>query len=115
MNTLALSDTWDLVVKSGNLVVSTGPTAIAQDVASAVRLFKGELWYDTVSGVPYFKDILGQVPSGVVSARLVAAGLTVPNVIRIRVSLDPIGNNRQLTGMLTITDDRAQTTTIALS
>jgi hypothetical protein len=110
MRTLALGSGWDLTVTSGNLSVIDGSAAIAQDVASAVRLFRGELWYDTTRGVPYFEAILGQAPpAGVVTARVTAAALTVPHVVRVRDALDPVGVDRRLTGTLTITDDRGQT------
>ena len=40
--------TWDLCLDAnGNIAMATGPYAIAQDVASAVRL-----WHDTTKGVP---------------------------------------------------------------
>ena len=64
MRTLLLdTQTWDLVLDAfGNIAVADEPYAIAQDVASAIRLFNGELYYDTSKGVRYFEDILGQAP-----------------------------------------------------
>ena len=63
-NTLLLDQSaWDLVIDSaGNIAMATPPYALAQDVASAVRLFLGELWYNTPKGIPYFEDVLGQLP-----------------------------------------------------
>jgi hypothetical protein len=116
VRTLALTDDWDLYVDgSGNIATVDGPAAIAQDVASATRLFRGELWYDTTQGVPYFEEILGRAPpTGLISARLVAAGLTVPHVLRIRVTLDPLTVERRLTGTMRITDDRGTVVTANL-
>lgn len=55
--------TWDLCRDAyGNIAVAAEPYAIAQDVASAVRTFRGEAWYDTSVGVPYWQDILGKRP-----------------------------------------------------
>ena len=65
MGTTLLLDqtTWDLCLDAyGNIAVAAEPYAIAQDVASAVRTFRGECWYDTSVGVPYWQDILGKRP-----------------------------------------------------
>ncbi|QTD90835.1 hypothetical protein [Burkholderia anthina] len=65
MGTTLLLDqvTWDLCADAyGNIAVAAEPYAIAQDVASAVRTFRGEAWYDTSVGVPYWQDILGKRP-----------------------------------------------------
>jgi len=59
--TLLLDRTvWDLVLDSnGDIALASPPYALEQDVASAVRLFLGELWYDTTKGIPYLKKFLG--------------------------------------------------------
>ena len=65
MGTTLLLDqtTWDLCLDAyGNIAVASDPYATAQDVACAVRTFKGECWYDTARGVPYWQDILGKRP-----------------------------------------------------
>ncbi|HFT8008547.1 TPA: hypothetical protein ACU9T0_006591 [Burkholderia cenocepacia] len=64
MDTLLLDQqTWDLCLDAyGNIAVASSPYATAQDVASAVRTFRGECWYDTSVGVPYWQDILGKRP-----------------------------------------------------
>ena len=112
MNTLRLDpDTWDLVVTpSGDIAVATGAYAIAQDVASAVRLFSGELWYDTSQGLPYFQQILGKLPSlQFMKSKFIVAGLTVPGVVSIKCFLTgPPKATRELGGQLQITDDRGQ-------
>lgn len=112
MNTMLLdAATWDLAVTpSGDIAVSTGPYAIAQDVASAVRLFQGELWYDTTQGLPYFQQILGRLPSlQFLKTKFIAAGMTVPSVVSIACFLSgPDKATRQLGGQLQITDDRGQ-------
>src|SRR6266704_6800537 len=107
MDTLYLNpSTWDLSVdKFGNIASVSDGYAIAQDVASAVRLFKAELWYDTTQGVPYFNQILGQVPPiGFLAAKFAAAGDTVPEVASIEVTLNPVTSKRVLTGSLKITN-----------
>ena len=97
--------TWDLTLDSdGNIALAAPPYALAQDVASACRLLEGELWLDTTKGVPYFAEILGQLPSiGLIKARLVAAALTVPAIVDAVVYLDDIAD-RQVTGQVHATD-----------
>ena len=65
MNTLLLDTVaWDLVLDSnGNIALAQPPYATAQDVASAIRLFLGELWYDQTQGVPYWQQFLGFNPT----------------------------------------------------
>ena len=61
MNTLLLDRTvWDLVLDAGgNIARASNPYAVAQDVASAIKLFRGELFYDTAKGIPYWTEVLG--------------------------------------------------------
>lgn len=67
---MALKDTllldtliWDLVLDiNGNIAKASQPYAPAQDAASAIRLFQGELWYDTTQGIPYWTQIFGVSP-----------------------------------------------------
>lgn len=108
MDTLKLdTDTWDLTVDaSGNIAVATGPEAIAQDVASSVRLFSGELWYDTTQGVPYLQQILGKLPSAqFMKTQFIAAGMGVPGVVSIKCFLTGLDPKRGIGGQLQITDN----------
>lgn len=109
--------TWDLAVDaSGNIAVASDPYSIAQDVASACRLFRGELWYDTTQGVPYLGQILGKLPpAGFIQAQLVQAGKTVPEVVGIKAALSGVGRDRRVTGTLSITDNRGQTSTVTMN
>ena len=106
MKSLLLDRTvWDLVLdSSGNIACATEPYAIAQDVATACRLFAGELWYDTTQGVPYFSEILGhQPPMALVQSRLVDAALTVSGVVSAQVLISSLAN-RTLTGQVQFID-----------
>lgn len=106
MNTLLLdTQIWDLCLDaSANIAVASEPYAIAQDVASALKLFAGELWYDNTRGIPYFENVLGQYPpSGYLIAQFEAAALTVPGVVQAQcINLQL--NNRQLTGSVEVID-----------
>ncbi len=84
LNTLLLdTQAWDLVLDSnGNIALAAPPYSTAQDVASAIRLFLGELWYDTKQGVPYWQQLLGANPTNSqVASAFNAAALTVPGVV----------------------------------
>lgn len=98
---------WDLVLDiSGNIALASPPYAVAQDVASAIRVFQGDLWYDTTVGIPYFERVLGQAPSmQYLRSQIEARALTVPGVVRAQclfVKLDSA--TRVLQGQCKIID-----------
>jgi hypothetical protein len=106
MNTLLLDvTTWDLCVDaSGNIAMATDPYALAQDAACAIKLFAGELWFDTTQGVPYFDQILGQPLSlEFMRTQYVAAAMSVPGVVAAEVFFTGIVG-RALSGQVQITD-----------
>jgi hypothetical protein len=112
MKTLLLDrTTWDLVADaSGNIAVASDPYSKAQDAASAIKLFSGELWYDTTKGVPYFSQILGRSPSlQLMRQYFVTAALTVPGVIKARVFFTSVAG-RNVTGQVQVTDKTGSTT-----
>lgn len=96
---------WDLVLDANNnIAVASPPYQLAQDAASAIKLFLGELWYDTTQGVPYFPLILGQTPPlSLIKAKLVAAAKTVPGVTNAQVFVSSI-TERGLNGQVQILD-----------
>lgn len=114
-DTLLLDQTtWDLCLDaSGNIAVAAAPYAMAQDVASAIRLFAGEAYYDTSKGVPYFGQILGRFPpASLIKAQLVKAARTVPGVVAAVCSLSAI-RNRALTGQVQVTDRAGVTLSVS--
>ena len=96
---------WDLCVDAGgDIAVAQPPYALAQDAASAIRLFAGELYYDVSQGVPYFTDILGQFPSlQTLKTDFANAALTVPGVVEAVAYVTGI-QNRQVMGQVQVTD-----------
>lgn len=105
MRTLLLDrTTWDLCKDlNGNIAVADEPYAIAQDVASALRLFLGECWYDTSRGIPYKEQILGAfVPINTVKSLLLAGARTVPGVVSAVMYIASIAN-RTLIGQVQVT------------
>jgi len=100
------TEQWDLVIDSaGNIAVAQPPYSIAQDVASAIRLFLGELWYDTGKGVPYFEGVLGMLPSrSLLIGYLEAAALTVPGVVSAQCIITQFVD-RQVHGQVRFIDE----------
>lgn len=102
MKSLLLDRTnWDLCKDAdGNIAVASEPYSLAQDVACACRLFRGELWYDTTKGIPYFEEILGHLPpAAVIKAEYVRAAQTVPDVVNARCFLRDL-TKRVLNGQI---------------
>lgn len=105
MLTLPLNTaTWDLQLDSnGNLNLTTPDLSIAQDVASAIRTFLGECWYDTTLGLPYFQTILGQRPPfSLLKGYIEAAALGIAQVLTASVAQLAL-TNRRLTGTVYVT------------
>jgi hypothetical protein len=102
-------DAWDLTLDAnGNVVLATPAYSLAQDVASAVKLFAGELWYDTTKGIPYFADILGQLPPASLFMRyLEDAALTVPGVVNSQINFSAF-DNRSVTGQIFFIDETGE-------
>jgi hypothetical protein len=106
MDTLLLDrSTWDFVLDvGGDIAIASNPYALAQDAASAIKLFQGELWYDTTQGVPYWTQILGKPPNfNLIKAKFVLAALTVPEVVAARVFISSF-SERKITGQVQVTD-----------
>ncbi len=105
MDTIYLTPSWGMTVDaSGNIAMATAEYAIAQDVASACRLFLGELFYDTTKGIPYNQVILGKKPPrALVAHYLEKAALTVPEVVSAQVTGLTL-TNRTLTGNIEVID-----------
>jgi hypothetical protein len=106
VKTLLLDRTqWDLVLDAaGNIALASEPYSQAQDVASAVKLFAGELYYNTANGVPHWGQILGlNPPITQVKALIVDAALTVPGVTAAKVYVSSL-TSRTVSGQIHISD-----------
>ena len=63
-HSLLLDAEWDIQLDaSGNIAVTTGDYAVAQNVSNAVRLFTNDAYYDPDRGIPHFAITLGRKPS----------------------------------------------------
>ena len=106
LNTLLLDQTaWDLLLDAtGNLALAQPPYALAQDAASYVRCFRGEPWYNTALGVPYFPGILGaNPPLSLIKSSFSAAALQVPGILAAQPFVTSLAN-RVATGQIQVTD-----------
>ncbi len=112
---LLVTDAWDVCLDAaGNIALARPPYARAQDVASAIRLFQGELFFDTRPGVPYFSQILGHAPPATFfEAEMVRAALTVPGVVSASCIIEGI-DGRSLTGQVTFTTTDGTTQSVQL-
>jgi hypothetical protein len=116
MKTLLLDNTlWDLCLDAaGNIAVAQEPYALAQDVASAIKLFLGELWYNSAPGVPYFQQILGKAPPiQLFKEQMVRAALTVPGVVSANCVIESF-QDRTVKGAVTFTAEDGTTATVAI-
>lgn len=117
-NTLCLDiSTWDLFLdSSGNIAMAQPPYALAQDVASAIKTFLGEVWYDDTIGIPYLAKILGQVPPiSVFQQYMVDAAESVPGVVSavcLISSYSPL--TRKVIGQVQFTDESNVTGSISI-
>ena len=117
LKTLLLdTQAWDLVLDSnGNIALAAPPYATAQSVASAIRLFLGELWYNTSQGVPYWQQLLGQSPTNSqIASAFNAAALTVPGVVTASTVITSFSQGA-VTGQVQFSTSDGTTSTVNLS
>lgn len=104
MKTLLLdTQTWDLCIDAhGNIAVASEPYAQAQDAASSLKTFAGEVFYDTGRGIPYYEQILGHLPpASLMRAKFVEAAMLVPGVVAARCFFTGF-KDRRLSGQVQI-------------
>lgn len=114
-STILLSiSTWDLVLDAnGNIAVAGEPYSLAQDAASAIKTFLGEVYWDTTIGVPWLQQILGQRPQlALLKQQLIAAAETVPDVASANVFITGY-DGRLLTGQVQVTQTSTGQTSFA--
>lgn len=113
MNTLLLNpSTWDLILDAnGNIAMASDPYSLAQDAASRIKTFLGEVWYDTTIGVPY-GTILGQRPPlAYLKQKMIDAAKTVPGVASAQCFISSI-SGRVVTGQVQIQTTTGQTAAV---
>lgn len=115
MKTLLLDTVlWDLCKDAnGNIAVASAPYALAQDVASAIKTFLAEVYYDDTLGVNYKGQILGKTPPITLFQKyMVDAAVTVPGVVSaICVISSFVG--RTITGQVQFIDSNGAPGTVS--
>lgn len=107
---------WDLVLDAnGNIAMASPPYALAQDVASAVRTFLGEVYYDTTQGI-WSTDVngktLGKLPPTALLTELInQTALTVPGVVTVQTFITSF-KDRAVTGNIQFVDENNETHTV---
>jgi len=118
MKTLLLdTQLWDLCLDSGrNIAAAQAPYQLAQDVASAIRTFLGEVWYDDTLGVDYFGQVLGHTPPlAVLQALLVKAAVSVTGVVSAQCVINSFDRaTRKVAGQVLFVDSSGTTGTVSL-
>jgi hypothetical protein len=116
MDTLLLDQaTNDLLLDaSRNIAVASAPYALAQDVASSVKTWSGEAYYDTTRGVVYGQVMGKGLPAQVLKASVVRNAKLVPNVVSAQCFIESV-KGRALTGQVSFTDSVGNTGTVGLS
>lgn len=127
MDTLALDrDQWDLTLDSlGNLATvgdatpessQTGPgMRLAQDVASRVRAWRGEVYYDTAQGVDYPRYLGGPPNLSLLQSVFATEALKVPLCATALPSFTFLGGSvRAVTGTLTLSDTAGNGSQVSL-
>lgn len=114
-DTLALTADWDLGLDDqGNLGTfgdatndspQTGPgMRLAQDVATRLRAWRGEVWFDTTQGIDYPR-YLGQAPSLIqLRADYQSEALLVPLCVTALADLDLQRTTRAVGGTIYLSD-----------
>ncbi len=108
-------EAWDLIADANhNIALAKPPYSITQDVASACRVFLGEVYFDDSQGVPYLQEILGKSPPlNVLQGAIAAAALTVPDVESATCVVSAF-MGRQVVGQVQFTTSDGSSFTVAL-
>lgn len=124
-DTLALTADWDLDLDDqGNLRtvgdataldVQTGPgMRLAQDVATRLRAWRGEVWFDTTQGIDYPR-YLGRAPSVIqLRADYQSEALLVPLCQTALADLDLTRATREVGGTIYLSDLNANTAEVVV-
>jgi hypothetical protein len=102
--------TWDLSLDANNnIAVAAEPYSLAQDAASAIQTYAGEVYYNTALGVPWLTQILGQSPPlSLVKQQLANAAKSVSTDIASAQVFITSFSSRGMTGQVQIVSTTGQ-------
>lgn len=106
--------TWDLSVDaSGNIAMCSDPYAITQNVATAVRTWQAEAWYDTSLGISYDDGIFsGSLPVSILKAQAETAAENVSGVATAECLFLLQAETRTLSGAIALTLTNGETANV---
>lgn len=79
------SDTGDLLLVNGDLILTSGADAIRQHISQRLKSFAGEWFLDLDSGLPYYRDILVKNPNAPAVAGLLQEEIIkTPGVLELQ-------------------------------
>lgn len=96
---------WDISLDEfGNLAMVTGDMAICQDVCTALRVFKNDLYYSPEKGIDYKQLAFTPSPAGrqILKSEIMAAARAVPGVKELALAELAAGADRILTSAMYI-------------
>lgn len=102
---LFLTDNWDIALNdNGGLSTAEDAYAVAQNVASAVRLFTNDAYFDTDAGIPHFEVTFKRNPDvSIIRSRIKTAAEAVAGVRSARVELRQVSSACVLQGTIFLT------------
>ena len=106
MDTIYLNpETWDLDIDANHdIAMATSAYAVAQDVASAGRLWQAEAPFATNRGIPYETQVLGhQPPQRLIAGWYEDEAKTVPDVSNATAVLQYDSTSRGVSGQIQVT------------
>ena len=106
--------TWDLVLDANqNIAQAAEPYSLAQDAASAIKTFLGEVYFDTALGIDWFGQVFGRPPNpALLKARLIAAAVSMEGIASAQCFLTEF-SNRAIAGQIQVTSARTGQQSVA--
>ncbi|MDS7935677.1 hypothetical protein RMB03_17350 [Acinetobacter sp. V91_7] len=109
-------ETWDLALDvEGNIAMATDTYQKAQDISSACRTFKKDVYHRQEDGIPYSEEVLGKGKYSLALYRkhLNDAALSIQGVTEVNAELYPL-KDRGVTGRILFADEDGQKGVIGL-
>lgn len=110
------TDTWDITLDgNGYMKTSQNPYSIAQDAACAVKVVRGECYFDNTLGLRYYDNLLGQPCStGTISAALKAEVMKLSTISSAKATLIPDQSTRVTQVYLELVDTNNTTSLVTI-
>lgn len=115
MDTILLdSVAWDLVLDAnGNIARASQPYSLAQDAASVIKTYVGEVYFDTTVGFLNLAENLSRSPPlALLKASVERAAETVPDVSAALCVISRF-EGRRIIGQVQVTSDTTGQTAVA--